>query len=340
MTNNRAATLRQTNWPRGTRQRYFSIFLSTISLLAVAHLLWAQDAAPASDEVIHVSTDLITVPVSVTDAGGRRVGGLTREEFELRNEGRTIELDYFAAGADRVALTFLLDASGSTREHITRQRETALALFSHFGESSRVSVIHFSEQPLLALPFTADLSRARAAFHFTAERDRRTAIFDAALAAVRNYDTSAWNQTERRIVILISDGLDTMSTVRAAEVVGEADRRGISFYIVHLPLYAPRDGRLSVRPPSKGFRDLAQKTGGQFFTVGDVRSAFDPGAGYDLGPVFRAIAEDLRGQYVLGYYDGGQERGSLRRRFDVRLATQRRGRFRVRLLREESVSKK
>ena len=326
--------LRQPNWPRGTANPHLSIFLLAISLLFSAHTVFAQqDPTPESDEVIHVRTDLVTVPITVTDAGGRRVAGLTQADFELHDEGRLVELSYFAAGTDRVALTFLLDASGSARDQITRQRETALELFSRFGERSRVSSIHFSERPRLALPFTSDPHQARAAFHLAAEPNQRTAIFDAALAAVRNYDVSGWDRTERRIVILISDGLDTASAARAGAVIDEADRRAISFYVIHLPLFAPRDGRLVARQPSKGFRDLAEKTGGRFFTVGDERSALDPSAGYDLQPIFHAIAEDLRGQYVLGYYAGEQERGQLRHRFDVRL-TSRRGNLRVRLLRE------
>ncbi len=340
MSINRAATLRPPNAPRDSRKLFVSIFLLVTSLLVSQCILFAQqEPATQQDEVIRVNTDLITVPVIVSDTKGQHVAGLTRDEFELRDDGRRVELDYFAAGADRVALTFLLDASGSAREIIMHQRETALALFSHFGESSRVSVIQFREQPALALPFTADLRLARAAFQFTAGRDRRTALFDAALAAVRNYNASERNQTERRIVILISDGLDTASAVRAPAVVEEASKRGVSFYVIHLPLFAPRDGRLVARQPSKGFHDLAEKTGGQFFTFGDARTALDPHAEYDLQPIFRAIADDLRGQYILGYYAGQQERTKFQHRFDVRLRSPHKRNLRVRLLREGYVLK-
>jgi hypothetical protein len=104
--------------------------------------------------------------------------------------------------------------------------------------------------------------------------------------------------------------------------------------VIHLPLYAPREGRLAARRPSKGFRELAEKTGGQFFVVGDARSALDPRAEHDLDPIFRAIAEDLQSQYVLGYHAeaAGQEPGP--RRVEVRLASPRDRRLRVRQLRE------
>jgi hypothetical protein len=85
---------------------------------------------------------------------------------------------------------------------------------------------------------------------------------------------------------------------------------------------------------------LAEKTGGQFFVVGDARSSLDPRAEHDLSPIFRAIAEDLQSQYVLGYHAAAAARSPARtaskcvwpRRFDRKL--------RVRQLRETYESKR
>jgi Ca-activated chloride channel homolog len=326
---------------RGTRPRRTlrALPLFILSLTLLSHLC-ARDAAAQdetavpSDEVVRVSTDLVAVPVYVTDSRGRRVAGLGPADFEVREDGRRVETAYFAAGAERVALLFLLDASGSTREIITQQRETALALFGRFGPGSRVAVMQFRERPELTLPLTADPLQASAAFDIASQPDRRTAIFDAALAAVRALRAAATHPAERRIVVLISDGLDTASTAAAPSVIEEARRDGVSFYVIHLPLYAPRDGRLAPRPPSKNFRELALKTGGQFFVVGDARTALAPRAAHDLGPVFRAIAEDLAGQYVLGYHAGEATRDGRPRRLEARLNTSRTRRLRLHQLRE------
>lgn len=106
--------------------------------------------------------------------------------------------------------------------------------------------------------------------------------------------------------------------------------------MIHVPLYEPRDGRLAARRPSRGFRDLAEKTGGQFFVVGDARSSLDPRAEHDQSPIFRAIAEDLQSQYVLGYRPS-TEPGT--HRVEVRLAAPRDRKLRVRQLRETYESK-
>jgi hypothetical protein len=74
-----------------------------------------------------------------------------------------------------------------------------------------------------------------------------------------------------------------------------------------------------VRPPSKGFRDLAEKTGGKYFLVGDAKSALRPAAGNDLSPIFQAIEEDLKSQYLLGFYLGETANDGRRHRFSLSL---------------------
>jgi VWFA-related protein len=324
--------------------RAFAFLFKTLALLLLLNFCprtaLAQDETPEeSDEVVRVSTDLVSVPFFVTDARGRRVAGLTRGDFELSDNGVRVEPAYFAAGAEHVSLLFLLDASGSTRDIITEQRETALALFSHFGAGSRVAVMQFRERAEMKLPFTRDLRRARPAFRIDSLAESRTAIFDAALAAARAFSSATREVAERRIVVLISDGLDNASAERFERAVEEARNAGVTFYCIHLPLYTPRDGRLVARRASKGFRELAERTGGQFFVVGDVRSALDPHAEHDLRPVFQAIAEDLRGQYVVGYHASAAPQQPGTHRIVVRLTDAAKRKLRVRQLRDTYESK-
>jgi Ca-activated chloride channel family protein len=331
-----------------TRHAARALFAPLFKTLALILLLQicpqsalAQDETPdPQDEVVRVETDLVTVPLFVTDSRGRRVAGLAREDFDVSDNGRRVEPTYFAAGAEHVSLLFLLDASGSTRDIITQQRETALALFSHFGANSRVAVMQFRERAELKLPFTRDLRRARSAFQIDSLAESRTAIFDAALAAALAFSDARPMTGERRIVVLISDGLDNASAERYERAIEEARAAGVSFYVIHLPLFAPRDGRLVARRASKGFRELAERTGGQFFVVGDARSALDPRAEHDLRPVFRAIAEDLRGQYVVGYHASAAPRQTGTHRVVVRLSDPSKRRLRVRQLRDAYESKR
>lgn len=306
-------------------RRSHAIFLLSLIPLFFSLLLSPRVCAqttPDDEEVLRVRTDLITVPVFVTDARGGRVANLTASDFLLRDGGQPIQINYFSAGTERVAVVFALDASGSAREHISQQTDAALALFGIFGSNSRLAVLPFAEQAQLALPFTSDIASARSAFQLSARRNQRTAIFDAASVAVRTFNVAGADARERRIVILLSDGLDTASRTSPDIVINEARLRGVSLYVIHFPLYIPRDGRLSLRRPAKGFREMATQTGGHYFLLGDARAALDPRATYDLAPVFRAIAEDLRSQYVLGYYLDEAARINRDHRIQVNLTSQ------------------
>lgn len=311
------------------------LLVSILVLLNSSADLRAQDApAPDDPEVVRVRTDLVTIPLFVADRNNRPVLGLTLKDFGATVDGRNLRLEYFAAGTERVALAFALDASGSTREIIGRQSRAALALFARFGPQSSVAVWRFGTQPQLIAGFTTDDALVRPAFNPGSATDERTAIFDAALAAVRAFERKDADPAERRILILISDGLDTASRTKAPTVITEAVQRAVSIYVIHLPLFAPRDGRLEPRPAAKGFRTLAAATGGRYFMIGDASAALDPRAEVDLSPVFKAIEEDLQGQYVLGLYPDEASRDGRFHRLSISLNAPHNRQLRVRQLRD------
>jgi len=273
------------------------------------------------EDVVRVNTDLLLFPVRIRDKKGQAVAGLTEQDLTLKDEDQVTTGLYFSPGADRVALMFALDQSGSLRQIISQQQEAALALFSRFGERSSVAILRFSDTASLVAPFTKDLDAARAAFRFTAAPNQQTAIFDAAARAVKAFDDLPPIRSERRIVVLISDGLDTRSRTSAEYVINAALERRVSFYVIHLPLFEPRDGRLEVRRPSKGFKELAEKTGGKYFLTGDAKSALMPREN-DLTPIFQAIEEDLKSQYLLGFYIAESSRDNRKHVFSVSMKPQ------------------
>lgn len=291
----------------------------------IAFLLLGSQAAPAvaqeagdEDDVVRVNTELLLFPIRIRDKKGQAVAGLTEADLTLKDQDRATTGIYFSPGADRVAMLFALDQSGSLREIIAQQQDAALSLFSRFSDRSSIAVLRFNDTSSLATPFTKETAAAREAFVFAAARDRRTAIFDAAMKSVQAFDALPPVRGERRIAILISDGLDNASRTSAESVINTAVEKRVSFYVIHLPLFEPRDGHLAVRRPSKGFRDLAEKTGGKYFLVGDAKSALQPRAN-DLTPIFQAIEEDLKSQYLLGFYIAESSRDNRKHVWSVSL---------------------
>jgi Ca-activated chloride channel family protein len=321
VTFNTIVSTRSVVFLRSSAQSCLRVVCGLIALIS-PHPIHLQAQQPTNDdEVVRVNTDLLVLPIRVKDKRGSAWNTLTERDLAIRDEDHATAGFYLYQGADRVALVFALDQSGSLREIVSQQSEAALALFGRFGERSQAAVIHFAEQPSLVANFGRDTAAVRETFTFPARANQHTAIFDAAAASVSAFDALPRVRSERRIVILISDGLDNASKLKAGLVIKRAIQQQVSFYVIHLPLFEPRDGRLAVRPPAKGFRELAEKTGGKYFLVGNLSSALAPEANkkIDLAPVFQAIEEDLRSQYLLGFYVGEGSHDGRKHRLTVRM---------------------
>jgi VWFA-related protein len=265
-----------------------------------------------------VTTDLLLFPIRIRDKRGNAPNELTERKLELKDNDRATSSLVLSRGAERIALIFALDQSGSLRSIISQQREAAAALFGRFSDRSRMAVLRFAETPTLVAPFGRDADAIRAAFNFSVG-NQHTAIFDGAAAAIDSINELPVDRAERRIVVLISDGLDNASRTKAIQVIDKAVEKHISFYVIHLPLFEPIDDRLAVRKPTKGFRELAEKTGGKYFLAVGANAALAPPKNLDLTQVFQAIEEDLKSQYLLGFYISETGRDGRRHEFSVSL---------------------
>lgn len=302
------------------RARTLVVFFCSLLTISFLHPNKSPAQDPnTEDDIVRVSTDLLLFPIRIRDRNRQSVQALTENNLSLEDKDRVVTGLYFTPGADRVALVFALDQSGSLRDIISQQREAALALFRRFSDRSSIAVLRFAEAPSVAAPFERDPAKARSAFSLSAGSNRHTAIFDAAAKAVTMFEELPRVRAERRIVILLSDGLDNASRTKPGSVIDTALNNRVSFYVIHLPLFEPRDGRLAVRAPAKGFRDLAEKTGGKYFLVGNVKSALAPAKDIDLAAIFQAIEEDLKSQYLLGFYLGELANDGRKHRFSLGL---------------------
>ena len=294
------------------------LFLALVCLISptATSTTWGQEPQ-SDDDVLRVNTELLIFPIRVRNKDKQPVETLAEHELTLVDKDKVTNGLYLRRGVDRVALIFALDQSGSVQQILSQQREAALGMLDRFGAQSQVAIIRFTSTPKLAVEFGRDVSAARGAFNFPAAENQRTALFDAADLAVKSFQALPRVRSERRIVILISDGLDNASQRKANEVIKAATKDRVSFYVIHIPLFTPRDGRLIVRPPASGFRDLAEKTGGMYFLARDARSALAPETNIDLAPVFKAIEDDLKSQFLLGFYLGEAANDGRRHEFSL-----------------------
>ncbi|HVG38317.1 MAG TPA: VWA domain-containing protein [Pyrinomonadaceae bacterium] len=250
------------------------------------------------DEVIRVASNLIVVPVSVTDAQGQAVQGLTVKDFRLIEEGQPREIVQLGDPEQvPVELALLVDVSGSTRNRFAFQREAAQRFLRQvLKPTDRATVFAIDSQPRLEQTRT-DAAQAAAKLASIEPTTSPTAFYDTVADAAR-YLARSTPGRHRRVIIAISDGEDTFSEnlKTATAALSEVQRADTVFYSINPSGQALRLNLISRRGQSE-MEVIANATGG---------AAFVPEALDDLEGVFNRIAAELRSQYLLEYYTKNQ----------------------------------
>ena len=274
------------------------------------------------DEVIRVTSNLVVVPVSVTDASGQPVPGLKAADFRLEEEGRAQEIARIG-DADQVPLelALLVDVSASVNARFGFEIEAAARFLKTVLKPADRAV-------LFAIDSTPRLVQARASAETAAEKLKslqparsKTAFYDSVVEAAR-YLISSTPPQHRRAIVVISDGEDTFSErfKVAVAAMPEVQRADAVFYSINPSGQALRLNVIS-RRGQEGMQKLAEATGG---------AAFVPEALENLDAVFSQIAAELRSQYLLQYYSNNEARSGKFLSIKVRAATRPELRIRAR----------
>jgi len=264
-------------------------------------------------------SDLVVLHVCVVDGHAGFVGGLPREAFVVREDGRPKEIAFFENEDTPVSVGLVIDNSASMQ----RRRDAVMTAGMAFAESSHpadeIFTLNFNERVWPGLPdgqaFTSDHDELRTALGRAGARGQ-TALFDALDQALRHLDGGT---QPRKVLIVVSDGGDNASRARFEDVLDAALRRDVVIYTIGLE--DPADG--GARP--KVLRELASVTGGE---------AFFPKKNEEITPALERIARDIRSSYTVGYVPDGEQNAATRRRIevDVHAPDQRRVHVRARSL--------
>jgi len=294
---------------RGGRAFQFSLLTLLGVLLcssAARAPLNARQADKSAPAVIRVSATLVQVPVSVTDAAGEPVRGLTAEDFRLEEEGRPQDVTMLGEpGQTPLELALLFDVSGSVRDRFQFQQEVAARFLREvLKPADSVSVFSVGLVPRRVQSRTPERALAVERLLGIEPTREATAFFDAVTeAAIYLRQTAAAGS--RRVQVVISDGEDNQSErYRLDDALRELQRADCIFYAINPSGPSIRLNKISTRGHA-AMESLANPTGG---------AAFLPDRLEDMESVFRRITAELQAQYLLGYYaPAGASAGQFRR---------------------------
>ena len=253
--------------------------------------------------------DLVTVDVCAKDRQGRPVGSLRPEDVVVLDNGVPQQIALFSAdGRVPVAVTLLVDTSQSMRGgQIEHAKAAAAELVDALRPEDLVEVISFNDQPSVRYPLGGDHTAAKQALDNIAAKGP-TALFETVLFALNDQERARRTREDdyREVIVLLSDGENTVGHVRFEDVLEEVRRSGSLVYTISLP---STEGAHSGAPPWQ-MAQLAFDTGGQAIAVR---------GGEDLAEVYRAIAEDVLHLYRVGYVPSPSGPGGDWHRIQVRV---------------------
>jgi len=244
-------------------------------------IVWAQPG-PFRSRI-----DVVQVTVSVTDASGRLITGLTQGDFQVFEDGVEQTITQFTDKRVPVSLGMLLDASDSMRGQAVIDAREAFDRF--VGDllltEDEVFVATFNHLPRLVTKWTTPPTSLRGRLG-DLKPSGGTAIYDALADTSKLFEQRI---NLRAAMIVVSDGADTASDRSLLQTIDVIRRNDAFVYAIAID--AP-DGRESTRVNPEALRDITSLTGGYTEVV---KSAAD------LGPATERIADELNKQYTIGY---------------------------------------
>ena len=235
-----------------------------------------------------VNTDLVTLTVSVTDAGGRAVAGLDQSLFTVLDNKVPQKISFFADDDAPASIAVVFDTSASmSGEKLVRAKEALARFIQTTDERDEYFLVDFDSRARLLLDRTQDSDAVLRKLTYVQPRGN-TALYDAVYLGLETVMRGAYS---KRAVILISDGEDNDSRYSFNELrqrLRESD--AIIYAVGTVGNFLPHKGSLDGKAT---LEELASASGGK---------AFFPHGASAMSEAFERIALELRHLYSIGYH--------------------------------------
>jgi Ca-activated chloride channel homolog len=259
------------------------------SILALGAWLGASPAAQSSQEkdfTLSTTSRLVVLDVSVKDANGGFVSGLTKDAFKVYENGKLQDISQFANADVPVTVGLVIDESGSMRPKRPDVITAALEFIHDSNPQDEMFVVNFNEKAKLGLPadipFSDKIPELRGAL-FQGTPDGRTALYDAIELALQHV---MLGRRDKKALIVVSDGGDNASHRTQADVMRDVLESVTTIYTI---------GIFDEDDPDKNpgvLEKLAHVSGGVVYLPKKLEQVI---------PICKQIAKDIRTRYTIGY---------------------------------------
>jgi Ca-activated chloride channel homolog len=243
----------------------------------------------AQKPTFRARTDLVSVGVTVTDRRSNYLTDLTTDDIDVYEDGDRQTIEYFARGdapdaGPEVHIGLLFDTSGSMGADITLSRSAAVRFLNTLPDAKDITLVDFDTEVRVAkygqLDFPRLVERIRA---------RKPGGFTAMYDALGVYLDGASDLQGRKILVIFTDGGDTTSAIRFADVMTLIRASDVTVYSIGFLQNQPGGGRAEQRVR---LTQIAGESGGDAFFPADMKQ---------IDQAYEKILSQIRAQYSLGY---------------------------------------
>jgi VWFA-related protein len=261
-----------------------------------------------SQPSFRADSNLVVIPVSVTDPVNRFVLGLRKEDFKILDNGVEQPIAHFSGEDVPLSIGLLFDISGSMDLKLRASREAAATMLKTMSPEDEVFLAEFNDKVDLTVGFTGKTQEIKDAL-LKIQTSGLTALLDAVKFALSQMKNA---KNQRKAIVIVSDGGDNSSKYTATQIEDLVREADVEIYAMGVfdPLLSLALSREEVSGP-RLLSEIATQTGGR---------AFAASISSDLPSVAARIAIELRNQYVLGYYPKAQVRDGKYHTVEVKIS--------------------
>lgn len=306
------------------------------ALLGLAVFLAALSVSGQDADTIKVDTRLVSVPVIVSDRNGRYVPSLTAADFTVFQDGTQQNIEFFAATEEPLTIALLIDTSQSTRPVLGDIKDSAKSFIKLLTPKDKAMVVTFDYETHILSGLTSDQKQLERAVKDAEIPDRifGTTMRDAVYQTVAQ---SFRGLTGRKAIILLTDGKDAGSQIRAADLLYRLEETDTLIYTIMFTtderqrpgpmifggggrrrdVLFPRDNprkrervERTNEMAEEFLQELSDTTAGRFYSSKDGK----------LKKTFATIVDELRFQYRIGFYPPEETAGTTSHTLKVKVS--------------------
>ena len=262
---------------------------------------------PVQDEPsIRTSVDVVDVLCTVQDRRRRYIGNMTRDDFEIYEDGVKQNIDFFhhetGEKARPLSVLMLVDTSGSVKDKLSFEQQAASEFLRQTLARNKdmAALVQFDSSIKLVQDFTFDVPLLEEALH-EIRAGGATKLYDAIWVGVKDLLSE---EVGRRVLVILSDGADTQSMIEAKEAIKTSQINDVVIYGIGVKSrrFDSDFGKL---------KKFASATGGRFYNSNANLKK--------LRQAFSQISKEIKNQYSLGYVSSNKKRDGSFRSVEVRV---------------------